>query len=92
MNFECRISKCWNFYFIIYNSTFSVQYLYVGVTFGPGFTLIRLQALTTGPVSAAIPNAIKLSKAFACRGKSRHNCDRVRKFLKQKDPGCSPGS
>ncbi|MBB3967419.1 hypothetical protein GGR35_000005 [Mucilaginibacter phyllosphaerae] len=24
---------------------------------GPGFTLIRLQALGAGPVSAAIPNA-----------------------------------
>ena len=28
-----------------------------GITFGPGFTLIRLQALGARPVSAAIPNA-----------------------------------
>ncbi|QKJ32120.1 hypothetical protein HQ865_20910 [Mucilaginibacter mali] len=30
---------------------------YDGVACGPGFPLIRLQALATRPVSAAIPNA-----------------------------------
>jgi hypothetical protein len=29
----------------------------LGVAFGPGYPLIRLQALGAGPVSAAIPNA-----------------------------------
>ncbi len=29
----------------------------LGVAFGPGYPLIRLQALATRPVSAAIPNA-----------------------------------
>ncbi|WP_183578796.1 hypothetical protein HDF18_22745 [Mucilaginibacter sp. X5P1] len=28
----------------------------LGVAFGPGFTLIRLQALGTRPVPASIPN------------------------------------
>jgi len=30
---------------------------WLGVAFGPGFTLIRLQALGEVPVSAPIPNA-----------------------------------
>jgi hypothetical protein len=30
---------------------------WLGVAFGPGFTLIRAQALAAGPVSASIPNA-----------------------------------
>jgi len=29
----------------------------MGVAFGPGYALIRLQALGAGPVSAFIPNA-----------------------------------
>jgi hypothetical protein len=32
---------------------FDLYFTYYGVAFGPGFTLIRLQALATGPVSAA---------------------------------------
>jgi len=35
----------------------SKNYADLGVAFGPGYPLIRLQALATGPVSAAIPNA-----------------------------------
>ena len=35
----------------------------MGVACGPGYPLIRLQALRTGPVSAAIPNA----KNFICQ-------------------------
>jgi hypothetical protein len=35
----------------------SKNYVDPGVAFGPGYPLIRLQALATGPVSAAIPNA-----------------------------------
>jgi hypothetical protein len=38
----------------------------LGVACGPGFTLIRLQALRAGPVSVSIPNAKWVTSATYC--------------------------